>query len=153
MAMHSTADSDSSHEWETASDDEVAELLCDLVKNIASASGSGKAQVCCQGAVQLDALPVIFGENPHGALFAVHLPLKHAGCTHEGVAHQALQPLLDACEPASFGKGSEEVYPITSRLTCRSALEKLASSSDTSTMQPAACLCSAPDPHTMQMQG
>lgn len=93
-----------------AAGDEAPTAL-DLVK---AALGDGKSQVCCQGSVRLDAPPVIHGEGPDGSLFAVHLPLKDAKCAHDGVAREALQPLLNAAVPASFGRGTEEVQDLAS---------------------------------------
>lgn len=63
-------------------------------------SRAGKAPVCCQGSVTLDAPPVVFGPNNAGEAFALQLPAQDNG---------ALKPLLDACVPATFGRGSEEV--------------------------------------------
>lgn len=92
------------HAGAAASTDEQSPLA-----SIKAALGTGKAQVCCQGSLQLDPLPTLAGTDEAGQAFAVRLPLKEDAGSSADAAPEALQPLLDACEPAKFGKGTELV--------------------------------------------
>ena len=70
------------------------------LSSIRSALQDGKRAVICQGSVQLGSPVSVFGQDDAGQHFAVQLPPANDA---------ALQPLLDACVPAVFGRGSVEV--------------------------------------------
>lgn len=70
------------------------------IQRFKDAVGISKAPNCCQGFIQLDAPVTVFGSDLSGQPFAVQLPLSDEA---------ALQPLLDACQPASTRGGGEQV--------------------------------------------
>jgi hypothetical protein len=71
------------------------------LRSIRSALRHGRRPAACQGAVQLTAKIVVYGQHQAGQPFAVQLPSVDAA---------ALQPLMDACEPAEAADpGSNKV--------------------------------------------
>ena len=67
---------------------------------IRDALRGGRRPVACQGVVQLSSPVSVYGRKKGGKPFAVQLPPANS---------EALAPLLGACVPAVFGRGSEEV--------------------------------------------
>jgi hypothetical protein len=67
---------------------------------IRDALRGGRRPVACQGVVQLSSPVSVYGREQGGEPFAVQLPPANT---------KTLAPLLDACVPAVFGRGSEEV--------------------------------------------
>lgn len=93
--VSAAATSDGDMTAKPLSDDRAALL------SIRNALQDGRRAVVCQGAVQLDSPVDVYGRSQTGQLFSVQLP--------PAADDTALQPLLDACVPAVFGRGPEEV--------------------------------------------
>ena len=69
--------------------------------SIRNALQDGRRPIVCQGAVQLDSPVGVYGQTQADQLFSVQLPPAD---------DTVLQQLLDACVPAVFGRGPDEVH-------------------------------------------
>ena len=84
-------------------DDKTAGVSSDsraALRRIRRALRDGRRPAVCQGTVPLSSKISVYGQDQAGQPFAVQLPPADAA---------ALRPLLEACEQAGFGQGSDNV--------------------------------------------
>ena len=84
-------------------DDKTAKVSSDYraaLRRIRRALRDGRRPAVCQGTVHLSSKVSVYGQDQAGQPFAVQLPPADDA---------ALRPLMEACEPAGLGQGSNNV--------------------------------------------